>query len=112
MALDLQDEFQTKYTGGTVLHMFVGEQISDIGGLKSLVKKVCENYKLPYFTITPTFSVCRNHGYLAGRHEQCPTCKSDCEVYSRIVGYLRPVSQWNKGKQCEFAERKTYSVKL
>lgn len=112
MALDMQDEFQTKYTGGTVVHLFVGEQINDMGGLKSLVKKVCENYKLPYFTITPTFSVCGNHGYIAGEYEQCPTCKSDCEVYSRVVGYLRPVSQWNKGKKSEFKERKTYSVKL
>lgn len=111
-ALDRQDEFQVRYTGGTVLHLFIGEKISDIRGLKSLVKKVCSNYRLPYFTITPTFSVCPSHGYLAGEHRECPTCKSDCEVYSRIVGYLRPVRQWNKGKREEFVERRAYSVKL
>ena len=111
-ALDLQDEIQTKYTGGTVQHLFVGERITDTGGIKSLVKKICNNYKLPYFTITPTFSICLNHGYLPGEHKQCPTCKEECEVYSRIVGYLRPVRQWNKGKKAEFVERKTYSVKL
>ncbi len=111
-ALDLQDEYQTKYTGGTVLHVFVGEKISDVKGVKNLVRKVCNNYKLPYFTITPTFSVCQNHGYMAGEHQKCPKCETECEVYSRIVGYLRPVRQWNRGKRAEFADRKTYTVKL
>lgn len=111
-ALDLQDGYQTKYTGGTVLHIFVGEKISDIKGVKSLVKKVCNNYKLPYFTITPTFSVCPNHGYIAGEHQKCAKCESECEVYSRIVGYLRPVRQWNKGKKAEFQDRETYKVNL
>jgi ribonucleoside-triphosphate reductase (formate) len=111
-ALDLQDEYQTRYTGGTVLHIFVGEKISDTRGVKNLVRKVCSNYRLPYFTITPTFSVCQSHGYMAGEHQKCPKCDTECEVYSRIVGYLRPVRQWNKGKRTEFADRKTYAVKL
>ena len=110
-ALDLQDELQVKYTGGTVLHLFVGEKIEDSEVVKKLVRKICNNYKLPYFTITPTFSVCQTHGYIAGEHMNCPTCDTECEVYSRIVGYLRPVKQWNKGKRFEFAERKTYVVK-
>jgi len=109
-ALDLQDELQTKYTGGTVLHLFIGEQIPDHSVVKDLVKTICYNYRLPYFTITPTFSVCPNHGYISGEHEQCPKCGSHCEVYSRIVGYLRPVDQWNKGKRSEFKLRKTFKI--
>ncbi|MCD6575897.1 MAG: ribonucleoside triphosphate reductase [Nanoarchaeota archaeon] len=109
-ALDLQDEIQTKYTGGTVLHLFIGEKITDIGSVKSLVKKICNNYHLPYFTLTPTFSVCPTHGYISGEHENCPKCGAKCEIYSRVVGYLRPVSQWNKGKQEEFSLRKTFKV--
>lgn len=108
--LDHQDEFQTKYTGGTVVHIFAGEAISDISVMKNLVRKVCENYKLPYFTFSPTFSVCPEHGYVAGEHEKCPDCGAECEVFSRIVGYLRPVNQWNVGKQAEFKNRKTFSV--
>ena len=111
-ALDLQDDYQTRYTGGTVLHLFVGEKISDMRGVKSLVRKVCNNYRLPYFTITPTFSVCPNHGYIAGEHQKCAKCEAECEVYSRIVGYLRPVRQWNKGKKAEFVDRKVYKVGL
>jgi ribonucleoside-triphosphate reductase len=107
-ALDLQDELQTKYTGGTVVHFFIGEKISDTSVIKNLVKKICENYKLPYFSFSPTFSVCPEHGYLNGEHFQCPNCQKDCEVYSRIVGYLRPVGQWNKGKLAEYAIRKKY----
>ena len=107
-AMDIQDDLQTKYTGGTVLHLFLGERIADPAAIPQLVKKICENYKLPYFTITPTFSVCPTHGYLAGEQFLCPTCSGECEVYSRIVGYLRPVSQWNAGKKSEYKTRKTY----
>lgn len=108
--LDHQDELQTKYTGGTVVHIFAGERISNIETMKNLVKKVCNNYKLPYFTFSPTFSTCPNHGYVAGEHFKCPDCGADCEVYSRIVGYIRPVNQWNKGKQMEFHNRTTFEV--
>lgn len=108
--LDLQDEIQTKYTGGTVLHLFAGERIDNIDSLKNLVNKICSNYKLPYFTFSPTFSVCKTHGYIPGEHYQCPHCQSDCEVYSRIVGYLRPVQQWNDGKKAEFDLRKTFKM--
>ncbi|MDD5040438.1 MAG: ribonucleoside triphosphate reductase [Patescibacteria group bacterium] len=110
--LDLQDDLQTKYTGGTVIHLFVGEQITDTGAIKNLVRKICEGYHLPYFTLTPTFSVCPSHGYLSGEHHTCPTCESACEVYSRVVGYLRPVQQWNNGKRAEFKERKMLAVRL
>ena len=109
-ALDLQDEMQTRYTGGTVVHIFVGERIEEPGTVKNLVRKVCENYHLPYFTITPTFSVCPGHGYIAGEHKKCPNCHKETEVYSRIVGYLRPVKQWNKGKKDEFKMRKEFKV--
>jgi anaerobic ribonucleoside-triphosphate reductase len=109
-ALDLQDQIQTKYTGGTVFHVFVGERISDPAVVKRFVHKVCTNYHLPYLTFTPTFSVCPSHGYLSGEKETCPTCQEPCEVYSRVVGYLRPVKQWNKGKQEEFAMRRVYQV--
>jgi ribonucleoside-triphosphate reductase len=109
-ALDLQDDLQTKYTGGTVLHIFVGERIESPRVIKKLVRRICERYRLPYFTFTPTFSVCPAHGYLAGQYAQCPQCGARCEVYSRIVGYLRPTDQWNKGKQEEFARRRTYKV--
>jgi ribonucleoside-triphosphate reductase len=105
--LDLQDNLQTKYTGGTVIHLFVGERISDETAVKNLVRKVCENYRLPYFSITPTFSVCQTHGYLAGEVASCPKCGGSCEIYSRVVGYLRPVQQWNRGKSAEFIMRKT-----
>ncbi len=108
--LDHQDELQTKYTGGTVVHIFAGERITSIEATKNLVKKVCSNYKLPYFTFSPTFSTCPNHGYISGEHFKCPTCGADCEVYSRIVGYIRPVNQWNRGKKQEFKERKTYNL--
>jgi len=109
-ALDLQDELQTKYTGGTVMHLFVGERISDPSVVKVLVKRICEQYRLPYFTITPTFSICPNHGYLSGEHHQCPECGAEAEVYSRVVGYLRPVKQWNNGKKEEFKMRKVFKV--
>jgi len=109
-ALELQDELQTKYTGGTVFHIFLGEQVSDIDATRNLVKKVTNNFKLPYFTLSPTFSVCPGHGYINGYHEVCPECNQPVEVYSRIVGYLRPVSQWNKGKLSEFNIRKTFTM--
>ena len=108
--LDHQDDLQTKYTGGTVVHIFAGERISDNETMKNLVKKVCSNYHLPYFTFSPTFSTCPNHGYIAGEHNTCPDCGEECEVYSRIVGYIRPVNQWNKGKQAEFKTRKTFKI--
>ncbi|HOV21843.1 MAG TPA: ribonucleoside triphosphate reductase [bacterium] len=111
LAFELQDALQTLYTGGTVFHIFIGEKIHSANGIKSLVKTICENFHLPYFTITPTFSICPNDGYISGEHFECPRCKSECEVYSRVVGYLRPISQWNKGKQEEFKIRKTFSVK-
>jgi len=107
-ALDLQDEIQTRYTGGTVFHTFAGERVDDPGAVKSLVRKICSNYHMPYITFTPTFSVCPSHGYIKGEVEYCPTCTAACEVYSRVVGYLRPVKQWNKGKQEEFDSRKVF----
>lgn len=107
-ALDLQDEIQIKYTGGTVFHTFAGERIDDPQSVKKLVRKICYNYHLPYITFTPTFSVCPSHGYIKGEHETCPTCADNCEVYSRVVGYLRPVKQWNKGKQEEFNSRQVF----
>jgi len=109
-ALDLQDEIQTKYTGGTVFHIYAGERIEDPSAVKELVRRVCDKYHLPYFTFSPTFSVCPNHGYLNGEQYTCPTCEAPCEVFSRVVGYLRPVKQWNKGKQAEFKTRKVFRV--
>ncbi|MCM8802922.1 MAG: ribonucleoside triphosphate reductase, partial [Candidatus Omnitrophica bacterium] len=108
--LEKQDKLQSLYTGGTVVHIFVGERINSKEGIKKLVKKICENFTLPYFTITPTFSICPQDGYLNGQHFKCPNCSRDTEIYSRIVGYLRPVSQWNKGKFEEFKIRKTFVI--
>jgi ribonucleoside-triphosphate reductase len=108
--LELQDELQTKYTGGTVLHTFLGEAAADPAAVRSFVKKVCSNFRLPYFTITPSFAICPNHGYLRGEVDRCPTCSEKTEVYSRVVGYMRPVDQWNTGKQAEFAARSHYRV--
>ena len=110
-ALDHQDDLQTKYTGGTVLHLFLGERLRDWEVAKNFVKKVAYRYHLPYFTLTPTFSVCPTHGYLPGEHALCTTCDAECEVWSRIVGYFRPVSQWNHGKKSEYAERQEFLVK-
>ena len=106
--LDHQDELQTKYTGGTTIHIYAGERISNTETMKNLVRKICNNYKLPYFTFSPTFSICPEHGYVAGEHYTCPTCGGECEVYSRVVGYIRPITQWNKGKRQEFKDRKTF----
>jgi ribonucleoside-triphosphate reductase len=108
--LDLQDELQTKYTGGTVLHVFGGERLEHAASVKNLVKSICNNYRLPYFTFSPTFSICPEHGYLVGETKQCPRCGATCEVFSRIVGYLRPVSQWNDGKKAEFKLRTTFDT--
>lgn len=113
-ALNIQDDLQTRYTGGTTFHIFLGESLPSIASVKKLTQKVCENFSLPYFTITPTFSICTTHGYIRGEHYICPKCQTDgieniCEVYSRVVGYLRPVDQWNAGKQAEFKERKVYN---
>jgi ribonucleoside-triphosphate reductase len=109
-ALDLQDEIQVKYTGGTVFHTFIGERIAEPIAAKVLVRKICETYHMPYFTLTPTFSVCPDHGYIRGEIAACPDCNTATEIYSRVVGYLRPVKQWNKGKQAEFELRQTYRV--
>ena len=111
-ALMLQDKLQTKYTGGTVFHVFLGEQVEDIQGAKTLIRKIAENFHLPYFTLTPTFSVCPEHGYISGEHPHCAVCGCETEVYSRVVGYLRPVNQWNDGKQEEFAMRSTFDAGL
>ena len=108
--LMLQDKLQVKYTGGTVLHIFLGELVNDIEALKRLIRKVVTDFRLPYFTLTPTFSICPSHGYLNGKQEKCSICNEETEVYSRVVGYLRPVKQWNNGKQAEFNSRKTFNV--
>ena len=107
-ALEHQETLQSLYTGGTVFHIFLGERLNSWKAAAELIKKVSWNSKLPYFTLTPTFSVCPTHGYVSGEHKQCPNCQANCEVYSRVVGYLRPVDQWNDGKQAEFAMRKTF----
>jgi anaerobic ribonucleoside-triphosphate reductase len=109
--LQLQDDLQRKYTGGTVLHVFIGERIPDTAMVRNLVRKISNNYHLPYFTLTPTFSVCASHGYLKGEQAVCPKCQSPTEIYSRVVGYLRPIKQWNDGKQAEYSRRKTFQVK-
>ena len=108
--LDLQDHLQGSYTGGTVLHGFLGEEISDTGTVRNLVRTITTRYKLPYFTLTPTFSICAEHGYLRGEQAQCPVCGVPAEVYSRVVGYLRPVNRWNDGKQAEYADRIPYQA--
>ena len=107
-ALEHQDKLQTLYTGGTVFHIFLGERLPAWKASSELIKKVATSSHLPYFTLTPTFSICPSHGYINGEHKQCPTCGAKCEVYSRVVGYLRPVDQWNDGKQAEFSIRKTF----
>ena len=109
-ALDIQDELQTLYTSGTVFHAFLGEKLPDWRAAANLVRKIAENYKLPYYTMSPTYSVCRNHGYLAGEHFKCPVCGENAEVYSRITGYYRPVQNWNDGKREEYEERKEYDI--
>ena len=111
-ALSLQDELQQQYTGGTVFHCFLGERVDNPAMARDLVMKVTKRFGLPYFTLTPTFSICPEHGYLRGEIKQCPTCGTNTEIYSRIVGYFRPVSQWNKGKTQEYGERRTFIPEL
>ncbi len=108
--LELQDDLQTRYTGGTVLHIHLGEAAADPAAVKAFVRKVCRNYHLPYFTISPVFSICPEHGYLNGQVAQCPHCQRQTEIYARVVGYLRPVNQWNEGKQEEFKIRRHFSL--
>ena len=109
-ALDIQDELQTLYTSGTVFHAFLGERLPDWKAAANLVKKIADNYKLPYYTISPTYSICKNHGYMAGQVAKCPICGEETEVYSRITGYYRPIKNWNDGKAQEFKDRKLYDV--
>ena len=109
-ALDIQDELQTLYTSGTVFHAFLGEKLPDWKAAAALVRKIAENYRLPYYTLSPTYSVCRDHGYLTGEQYTCPICGQKTEVYSRITGYYRPVQNWNDGKSQEFKDRKTYDL--
>jgi len=107
-ALEHQDKLQPLYTGGTVFHIFLGERLYSWEAAANLVRKVAYNFHLPYFSVTPTFSICPSHGYISGEHKACPYCGAKCEVYSRIVGYFRPVDQWNDGKQAEFSIRRTF----
>lgn len=109
-ALDIQDELQTLYTSGTVFHAFLGEKLPSWQAAASLVRKIAENYRLPYYTMSPTYSVCRNHGYITGEHYTCPECGEVTEVYSRITGYYRPVQNWNDGKAQEYKDRKVYDI--
>ena len=109
-ALDMQDDLQTLYTSGTVFHAFLGEKLPNWKAAANLVKKIAENYRLPYYTLSPTYSVCKNHGYLAGEHFTCPKCGEPAEVYSRITGYYRPVQNWNDGKAEEYRERRLYDL--
>ena len=109
-ALDIQDELQTLYTSGTVFHAFLGEKLPDWKAAANLVRKIAENYRLPYYTLSPTYSVCKDHGYLSGEQYTCPICGGKTEVYSRITGYYRPVQNWNEGKTKEFKDRKVYNI--
>ncbi len=109
-ALDIQDELQTLYTSGTVFHAFLGEKLPDWAAAASLVRKIAENYKLPYYTLSPTYSVCKDHGYIPGEKFECPECGGKTEVYSRITGYYRPVQNWNDGKSQEYKDRKVYNI--
>jgi ribonucleoside-triphosphate reductase len=108
--LHLQDELQALYTGGTVLHAYLGESLDDIETCKRFIKKVFTQFKLPYISITPTFSVCNNHGYLRGEHFKCPDCGSETEVWSRVTGYLRPLANYNDGKRQEYYDRKKFLI--
>jgi ribonucleoside-triphosphate reductase len=107
-ALDIQDELQTLYTSGTVFHAFLGEKMPSWESAAKLVRMIANNYRLPYYTISPVYSVCPEHGYIAGEHNKCPLCGQEAEVYARITGYYRPVKNWNKGKSAEYKKRKAY----
>ena len=109
-ALDVQDELQTLYTSGTVFHAFIGEKLPDWKAAASIIRKIAENYRLPYYTLSPTYAVCKEHGYIPGETYACPKCGKETEVYSRITGYYRPVKNWNDGKAQEYRERKTYDI--
>jgi len=108
--LDLQDDLQNLYTGGTVHHIYLGESIEDVLTCKRLIKKIFDNYKLPYISITPTFSICSEHGYIRGEEFRCPQCGCETEVWSRVVGYLRPIQNYNKGKKEEYFDRKKFKL--
>jgi len=109
-ALDIQDNLQTLYTSGTVFHAFLGEKLPSWESAAALVRKIAENYRLPYYTMSPTYSICKTHGYLSGEHFTCPECGEPSEVYSRITGYYRPVQNWNVGKTQEYKARKEYNM--
>jgi ribonucleoside-triphosphate reductase len=109
-ALEIQDELQTLYTSGTVFHAFLGEKLPDWKAAADLVRKIAENHRLPYYTMSPTYSICKDHGYLSGEQYTCPHCGATTEVYSRITGYYRPVQNWNDGKAQEYKERKVYDI--
>ena len=109
-ALDVQDELQTLYTSGTVFHAFLGEKLPDWKAAATLVRTIAQNYKLPYYTISPVYSICADHGYIKGEEETCPHCGKKTEVYSRITGYYRPVQNWNDGKLQEYADRVNYDI--
>jgi ribonucleoside-triphosphate reductase len=109
-ALEHQNELQTLYNGGTVFHTFLGESVPDEASVKNYLLKAMSQTKMPYISVTPTFSICKTHGYLHGEHFNCPSCGEDAEVYTRVVGYYRPVSRWNKGKQEEYRERQEYGM--
>lgn len=104
-ALMMQEELQRKYTGGTVLHLYLGERLADAKACKTLVRNVLTKFALPYITVTPTFSICPTHGYINGEHKECPSCGSTCEIWTRVMGYYRPTSAFNIGKKGEYAER-------
>jgi ribonucleoside-triphosphate reductase len=108
--LDLQDALQARYTGGTVFHAFLGEALPDPRVVREFIRKVFQRYRLPYLTLSPTFSICDVHGYLSGEAPACPHCGAETEVYARIVGYMRPVSQWNRGKQAEYRRRRCFRI--
>ena len=106
--MDLQDELQSLYTGGTVQHLYLGERINDVEMVKDLIRTIFTKYKMPYISITPTFSICEEHGYISGEHFTCPECGKSTEVWSRVVGYLRPVQNFNAGKKEEYVLRKKF----
>jgi ribonucleoside-triphosphate reductase len=111
-ALELQNQLQCKYTGGTVLHLYMGERMSDAASCKAFVKKVLENYQVPYITITPVFSTCESHGYINGEQPECPQCHKKTTIWTRVMGYFRPVSSFNLGKKGEHKERKHFLEKF